>query len=89
MTFTAAPSLVGAAYQGLTSRQVQKRTSPIKNTKNSYSLGIVYTRLLRFPYSHSIVPGGLLVKSYATRLIPRTSLTILLATLPRNAGSNG
>ena len=29
-------------------------------------------------YSHSIVPGGLLVMSYTTRLIPRTSLTILL-----------
>src|SRR5262249_55221869 len=25
-------------------------------------------------YSHSIVPGGLLVMSYTTRLIPRTSL---------------
>src|SRR5512140_1917860 len=27
-------------------------------------------------YSHSIVPGGLLVTSYTTRLIPRTSLTM-------------
>ncbi len=29
-------------------------------------------------YSHSIVPGGFEVMSYTTRLIPRTSLTILL-----------
>src|ERR1700735_4161681 len=29
-------------------------------------------------YSHSIVPGGFDVTSYTTRLIPRTSLTILL-----------
>ncbi len=28
------------------------------------------------PYSHSIVPGGLLVMSYTTRLTPSTSLTI-------------
>ncbi|MDE8345425.1 MAG: hypothetical protein POH28_04510, partial [Acidocella sp.] len=26
-------------------------------------------------HSHSIVPGGLLVMSYVTRLMPRTSLT--------------
>lgn len=30
------------------------------------------------PYSHSIVPGGLEVMSYTTRLMPRTSLTIRL-----------
>jgi hypothetical protein len=30
------------------------------------------------PYSHSIVPGGFEVMSYTTRLIPLTSLTILL-----------
>src|SRR5207253_2008867 len=28
------------------------------------------------PHSHSIVPGGLLVMSYTTRLIPRTELMI-------------
>jgi len=30
------------------------------------------------PYSHSMVPGGLEVMSYTTRLMPRTSLTIRL-----------
>lgn len=30
------------------------------------------------PHSHSIVPGGLLVISYTTRFIPRTSLTMRL-----------
>ena len=40
-------------------------------------------------YSHSIVPGGLLVMSYVTRLIPRTSFTIRVATRARNAISNG
>ncbi len=40
-------------------------------------------------YSHSIVPGGLDVMSYVTRLIPRTSLMMRLATRPRNACSNG
>lgn len=40
-------------------------------------------------YSHSIVPGGLLVMSYVTRLMPRTSLTIRVATRVRNATSNG
>ena len=40
-------------------------------------------------YSHSIVPGGLLVTSYTTRLIPFTSLMILVATRLRNACSNG
>ena len=41
------------------------------------------------PYSHSIVPGGLLVMSYVTRLIPRTSLTIRVATRARNSMLNG
>ena len=40
-------------------------------------------------HSHSIVPGGLLVMSYVTRLIPRTSLMIRAATRPRKAWSNG
>ena len=40
-------------------------------------------------YSHSIVPGGLLVMSYVTRLIPRTSLTIRVATRARNSMLNG
>jgi hypothetical protein len=41
------------------------------------------------PHSHSIVPGGLLVISYVTRLIPRTSLTIRFATRVRKPMSNG
>jgi hypothetical protein len=41
------------------------------------------------PHSHSIVPGGLLVISYVTRLIPRTSFTIRFATRVKNAMSNG
>jgi hypothetical protein len=31
-------------------------------------------------YSHSIVPGGLLVMSYTTRLTPLTSLMMRVAT---------
>ena len=41
------------------------------------------------PYSHSIVPGGLLVTSYTTRLIPRTSLMMRVATRDRKAWSKG
>ena len=40
-------------------------------------------------HSHSIVPGGLLVTSKTTRLMPRTSLTIRPATRVRNPMSNG
>jgi hypothetical protein len=40
-------------------------------------------------HSHSIVPGGFDVMSYVTRLIPRTSLIMRLATRPRNACPNG
>src|SRR6266446_2210037 len=36
------------------------------------------------PYSHSIVPGGLLVTSYTTRFTPLTSLMIRVAVSPRN-----
>lgn len=36
-------------------------------------------------HSHSIVPGGLLVMSYVTRLTPRTSLMMRAATRPRKA----
>ena len=46
----------------------------------SHLIGVMgANRCMRPPprlYSHSIVPGGLLVMSYTTRLIPRTSLTI-------------
>src|SRR6202012_6033475 len=41
------------------------------------------------PHSHSIVPGGLDVISYVTRLIPRTSFTIRPATRVKNPISNG
>jgi hypothetical protein len=41
------------------------------------------------PYSHSIVPGGLLVTSYTTRLTPFTSLMIRVATLPMKPMSKG
>src|SRR5262249_60786389 len=36
------------------------------------------TRSGRLSYSHSMVPGGLEVTSYTTRLIPRTSFTMRL-----------
>jgi prophage regulatory protein len=35
-------------------------------------------------HSHSIVPGGLLVTSYTTRLTPLTSLMMRVAVSPRN-----
>jgi hypothetical protein len=38
-------------------------------------------------YSHSIVAGGLLVMSYTTRLIPRTSFTIRVEIRASTAGS--
>src|SRR5215469_14239983 len=38
--------------------------------------------LARRPYSHSIVPGGLLVTSYTTRFTPFTSLMMRVATRP-------
>jgi len=41
-----------------------------------------------FPYSHSIVPGGLLVTSYTTRFTPFTSLMMRVAVSPRNFMSN-
>jgi hypothetical protein len=41
------------------------------------------------PHSHSIVPGGFEVMSYTTRLIPRTSLMMRVATLPRKSCGNG
>src|SRR6185437_3389726 len=40
-------------------------------------------------HSHSIVPGGLLVTSYTTRLMPRTSLTRRVETFARKECSNG
>ena len=40
-------------------------------------------------HSHSIVPGGLDVTSYTTRLTPFTSLMIRVAVSPRNFISNG
>jgi hypothetical protein len=40
-------------------------------------------------HSHSIVPGGLLVTSYTTRLMPFTSLMMRVATRARKACSKG
>lgn len=40
-------------------------------------------------YSHSIVPGGLEVTSYTTRLIPRTSLTNRLEMVLRTSYGRG
>src|SRR5207237_741518 len=40
-------------------------------------------------HSHSMVPGGFDVKSYTTRLMPCTSLTIRVATRARKCGSKG
>jgi hypothetical protein len=56
--------------------------APVSPSIHSYSAVLP-------PHSHSIVPGGLLVISYVTRLIPRASFTILFATRVRNAISNG
>ena len=42
----------------------------------------------RSHYSHSIVPGGLLVTSYTTRFTPFTSLMMRVAVSPRNFMSN-
>ena len=42
-----------------------------------------------YPYSHSIVPGGLLVTSYTTLFTPFTSLMIRVAVSPRNFMSKG
>jgi hypothetical protein len=39
-------------------------------------------------YSHSIVPGGLLVTSYTTRFTPFTSLMMRVAVSPKNFMSN-
>src|SRR6185437_10815836 len=50
----------------------------------SFVFNPVFLRVLRASvvkpmfYSHSIVPGGLEVMSYTTRLMPRTSFTIRL-----------
>src|SRR5438093_62821 len=41
------------------------------------------------PYSHSIVPDGLLVASYTTPFTPFTSLMIRVAVSPRNFMSKG
>ena len=43
---------------------------------------------LKITYSHSIVPGGLLVTSYTTLFTPFTSLMMRVAVSPRNFMSN-
>ena len=50
---------------------------------------VIHRQSIQSPHSHSIVPGGLLVTSYTTRLTPCTSLMIRVAARPKNAMSNG
>src|SRR5258708_247907 len=61
------------------------KTQIIDSTKNNYAEALQPIP----PYSHSIVPGGLLVMSYTTRLTPFTSLMMRVATWPMNFMSNG
>jgi hypothetical protein len=58
-----------------------------KSVNPRRSSGIQNWAALNF-YSHSIVPGGLLVMSYTTRLTPLTSLMIRVAVSPKNFISN-
>src|SRR4051812_43612332 len=58
-------------------------------TCNRFLDGACQSRHSFMRYSHSIVPGGLLVMSYVTRFTPRTSFTMRPATRVRNAMSNG
>src|SRR5258708_19474192 len=48
---------------------------------------LLYPALLS-PYSHSIVPGGLDVTSYTTRLTPSTSLMIRVAVTPLHTSAS-
>src|SRR5205085_6827105 len=50
---------------------------------------VLYLFVCGGAYSHSIVPGGLDVTSYTTRLMPLTSLMIRVATRARKACSKG
>ena len=59
----------------------------------SFQIYFIYNDLLfkinNLIHSHSIVPGGLDVISYVTRLIPFTLLIILVAVSLKNSCSNG
>ena len=50
-----------------------------------YRVSILLFLSVRRNHSHSIVAGGLLVMSYATRFTPGTSATILLEIFPRTS----
>ena len=58
----------------------------------SFQIYFIYNDLLfkinNLIHSHSIVPGGFDVISYVTLLIPRTSLTILVAVSAKKSLSN-
>ncbi len=56
--------------------------------RKKYHRNYGYCHRLCSPHSHSIVPGGLLVMSYTTRLTPFTSLMIRVAVAPRKDISN-
>lgn len=54
----------------------KKQRTPRTTRRPQKLLPIAYCLLPLFPYSHSIVAGGLLEMSYTTRFTPRTSLMI-------------
>ena len=55
-----------------------------RQVKKQPALCILLKVQAAFPYSHSIVAGGLPLTSYTTRLMPRTSLMMRLDTLPKS-----
>ena len=61
----------------------------IKKATDSAKKSLVRINAMPTLYSHSIVPGGLLVISKTTRFTPFTSFTIRVATRFRNSCANG
>ena len=60
-------------------RSMSRRNSPARRFRGRPWNIRIHAGLRRFErHSHSIVAGGLDVMSYTTRLMPRTSLTILV-----------
>ena len=74
-------------------KNLKNELSKLSNNNSSFQIYFIYNNLLYkinyINYSHSIVPGGLDVISYVTRLIPFTLLIILVAVSLKNSCSNG
>jgi hypothetical protein len=84
-TVSSTSQLILALPGNPASTQVHQLVDDVAESSTRTLKPLIYKAFFTPRHSHSIVAGGLLLTSYTTRLMPRTSLMMRLLTLFRSA----